>query len=75
MSTPVPTESVSPDTRVGGVVERIPEAMKLFHEYQAGTEGLCVITREDSLRELADRFKVSIETVVDDLGQYCAEDQ
>jgi hypothetical protein len=59
--------TLSPETTVGSILNRWPAAMAVFQEYQAGTDGICVITREDSLKVLAERFQVSLDTVINDL--------
>jgi len=58
----------STDT-VGDVLERIPGAMELFQNYQAGTPGVCVITREDTLEDLSERFGVSLKIVLNELNE------
>lgn len=54
-------------TTVGEVVERSPSALLRLLDYQTGTAGLCVISQDDTIKELSDRFDVPQETIKSDL--------
>ncbi|MFB6344469.1 MAG: hypothetical protein ABEK50_01670 [bacterium] len=67
MTTETDLRPIKPSTTVGEIINTLPEAMELFQRYQAGTRGLCVISREISLETLCQRFDVPVSETIDTL--------
>jgi len=67
----------SPVQTVGEVLSQYPSTFQVFQKLQEQTTtgGICYITREDSLRELARRFEISPGRVIHELREFIAGDR
>lgn len=67
MTSQASTFEITPGSSVGEILDHHPSALELFQDYQAGTDGVCVIKRDDSLRELCNRFGKPVNGTIETL--------
>jgi len=65
----------TPRSTVGEVLSHHPKALQLFQDYQSGTRGICVITRDDTLAELCQRFGKSVQKTMEKLERMEGKDE
>lgn len=65
-------KSFSPLQTVGDVLSRHPGSFQVFQNLQEKTDsdGICYITRDDTLRELARRYGFSTSRVLHELRDF-----